>query len=448
MPIWKGGIDLKKEVPCYEIGTSRFEMNPPLTIPYLAGNPRHSFFTGIHDPLYVCAAVIFDGHQEVALVSIDSIGFNSNLLGEDKDFFDELKERIEQETGIKKHNVMLLSGHIHSAPDTLAIRPLSAIPDFLPWLEKIMTQICSAIHTASGNKFKANLKIGKGNAVGLTRNRRGEAFLDPEVIVLLFESLDKEHKVILVNYACHPVIVQVQDMMSADFIGAMRDALKERLMGMKDCLFIQGACGDINPAVGATQNFADVYSVGQALAIEVVKVYDNMMESGYAAEPVQIKAISQMVTFPSRALPSQEETDKLQNEMDDLNRKLVTSNSSQSREAILQEIGAREEALWRIREGYSPFHAEIQLIRLGNGVLVGIPGEPMCKMGLHLKETFKPLVAIPAGYSNGHLAYIASPEDWQKGGYEVELGPWSKVGPESYEIVLRTIESLMETAAY
>lgn len=397
----------------YEVGTHSVDVTPPFTIPYLAGNPRHSYFTGVHDPLYACATVVSDGQREVALVSIDGIGFSNGLLGKERDFTDELKKRIEQETGIKKEAVMLMSGHIHSTPDTIDFRPLREIPSVLPWLETLCSQICNAIVMASKNKFKANLKIGTGKAEELTRNRREENCLDTEVIVLLFESLNREEKVIIVNYACHPVIVQVQEWVSADFIGAMRNVVQDRLKGIEGCLFIQGACGDINPAVGCTQDFEDVSRFGTALATEVIEVFDRITAAEYPVEALNVAALSQTIQLLSRPLPSLEEAENM-----------------------------GEEALWRIREGNSPYAAEIQLIRLGNCIITGIPGEPMCRMGLEIKELFRPLVAVPAGYANGYVGYLASSEDWRKGGYEVELGPWSKVGFESYDRVIATVKSM------
>ncbi|GGD60167.1 hypothetical protein [Paenibacillus nasutitermitis] len=406
----------------YEIGTYSVDITPPLTIPYLAGDPRHSFFTGIHDPLYACAAVISDGYRMVALVSIDGIGFSNGLLGKDRDFTDELKQRIEQATGIPKDCVMLMSGHIHSTPDTLDFRPLREIPAALSWLETLSSQICQAVSRAADHKFKARLKVGKGSAEGLIHNRRDGDELDSEVILLLFESCDQDRCIMLVNYACHPVIVQVQELVSADFIGSMRTALSSEIAGLEGCLFIQGACGEINPAVGCTKDFRDVEQFGRALANEVMSIYHQIADSGYEALPVQVAALSQTIQLASRPLPSVEEAYQ-----------------------ISEDPAAREEAWWRIREGNSPYTAEIQFIRLGNCIIVGIPGEPMCMMGLALKEMFKPLTAVPSGYANGYLGYLASYEDWRQGGYEVELGPWSKVGPESYDDIMNKISQMKVT---
>jgi hypothetical protein len=51
-------------------------------------------------------------------------------------------------------------------------------------------------------------------------------------------------------------------------------------------------------------------------------------------------------------------------------------------------------------------------------------------------------VGVPVGYANGYLGYLAPPEAWAKGGYEVLCGPWSKVGPESFSMIQNTLYEL------
>lgn len=81
----------------------------------------------------------------------------------------------------------------------------------------------------------------------------------------------------------------------------------------------------------------------------------------------------------------------------------------------------------------------IQVFMRGNCLLTGISGEVFCKMGLSIKEMSEPFVGIPVGYAKGYLGYFSPEEAWEKGGYEVQLGMWSKVGVDSYKIIMDTI---------
>jgi hypothetical protein len=101
------------------------------------------------------------------------------------------------------------------------------------------------------------------------------------------------------------------------------------------------------------------------------------------------------------------------------------------------------ETMARVEKGDAPFRAELQALRIGQAVLVGIPGEPFCSLGLAIKCAAQPLVGVPIGYANGYLGYLAPPEAWEKGGYEVSCGPWSKVGPEAFSRLLQAANDLL-----
>jgi hypothetical protein len=156
---------------------------------------------------------------------------------------------------------------------------------------------------------------------------------------------------------------------------------------------------------------------------EVARVFAQVQSDKPAAQPAIVSVDSRTLSFPSRPLPDKAETLRLEQKAKDGD-------------------GWAEEAVWRIREGDGPFEGEVQYLRIGNTVLVGIPGEPFCQLGMEIKKRCEPLVGIPVGYANGYLGNIASPEAWQKGGYGVHCHPCSKVGPESYQMILDALEML------
>jgi hypothetical protein len=174
--------------------------------------------------------------------------------------------------------------------------------------------------------------------------------------------------------------------------------------------------------VDDTQDFADVSKMGTALADRIKEVCSEISTKQFPAEPVIINCASEFMSLPSRTLPSAEEAKALEN--------------ADNRLWLHDELEARR------REGERPFSAEVQVIRLGNALIAGIPGEAFCRMGTAIRTVARSLTGIPVGYANGYVGYIVPPEEWAKGGYEVDPGPWSKVGPESYEIILRALERL------
>jgi len=61
---------------------------------------------------------------------------------------------------------------------------------------------------------------------------------------------------------------------------------------------------------------------------------------------------------------------------------------------------------------------EIWAARLGDTAVVGTPGEIFGEIGAAVRAASPAPVTIFAGYSNGVLGYIATPEEYPYGGYE------------------------------
>ncbi len=418
----------------FRIGVGKLNITPPLSFPYLGFFPRHAFFKGIHDELFVRSLVVSHHGEEIAIIASDTFGFNNHILGKDRNFTEEVRIRIEEMTGIDRRNIMIASSHIHSTPDTLGFRPLDR--KSLLWIESLIEKIATSVLLAKEDMFKADLKVATGQLKGITKNRRGDKCLDTEVIMLLFNSHGK--KAIIVNFACHPVIVQVQDLVSADFVGVLENTVEKTLSGVRGCLFLQGACGDVNPIMGNTKDFDDVYHLGMALAGETIKLYSLTKIKKDSTQTPSLKVVSEKVLLPSRPLPPIGEVTK---ELEELKAKLERAEGKE-REKLRRELRRKEEVYFRVLEGKGPFKAEIQVLRIGETLLIGIPGEPFCKMGIEIKRISKPLLGVPVGYANGYFGYLAPPDAWEKGGYEVSCGPWSKVSSESYNILLEAFKKL------
>ncbi|MCM8822069.1 MAG: neutral/alkaline non-lysosomal ceramidase N-terminal domain-containing protein [Candidatus Omnitrophica bacterium] len=403
-------------------GFGQVDITPPLNIPYLGFYPkRHNFFKGIHDPLYVRTLYISDGDTKAIIVCADAIGFSNSLCPE-KNFISKMRKKISMATGVKEKNIMVTANHIHSAPETLDFRPLRKHPGAKQYLQNLLEKISSSAEIAVKDAFPACLMASKGRVEKISRNRTRDDCLDNELILLVFQSED-ERKIFIVNFPCHPVIVQAQDMVSADFVGVLCKKIPEIIDRTTGCIFLQAACGDINPVKNATGSFSDVYFTAMALAGEVIKTFYQMQLTGYVLQPVDVKVISKKVLFPSRRLPDKEEIKVLEKK-------------------ARHGDGYAEEVLWRVKEGNKPFEGEIQIIKAGNVILVGIPGEPFCKLGKEIKKMSEPFLGIPVGYANGYLGYIATDQAWKTQIYEVECGPWSKIGPEGYSLIIENFKKL------
>lgn len=441
-------------------GAARVEITPPLTIPYLGYVPRHAYFEGVHDPLFARAVVVDDGERRIAVLAADSIGFSRRLLGAERDFVGELRESVRQLTGIPPEAVLLSATHAHSTPETLGLRPLGEHPGALSWVETLRDQLASAVALADRARAPARLKRGSILVDGVARCRRilgkdgwvyntfegrpavevaSWGVTDRELVVLLLDRPDGRPGIVLTHFACHPVTVQVQPQVSADFPGVMTALVERAAPGCEQCLFLQGAAGSINP-MRDTTGFEDVARYGLTLAGATLQLLGQMAAPGYGVEPERVGAARTMVQLPSRPIPP---LAPLEAAVADACARRDAAPTAEERTRLAGAVLWAEEGVLRARMGDAPLAAEVQALRLGDTVLVGIPGEPFCEMGLAMKAWDPPLRALCLGYANDALGYMAPPSAWEEGGYEVGLGTWTLAGPEAFGLLLKTAQRLV-----
>ena len=442
----------------FSVGSSAVDITPPLTIPYLGYVPRHAYFEGVHDPLYAKALVADDGEDRVAIVIADSIGFARGIMGPERDFIEEVRDRVLRRCGISPDHTMVAATHAHSTPETVGIRRLLDHPGAAEWLEVLADQMASAVAMADRNRRPTRVKQAVGSAEGIGWSRRILATnggihswisrpaddeiadwgaVDHEVTVVCFEPLDGGPSTVCVHFACHPVTVQVQPLVSADFPGSATAFVECSGVGCGHCLYLQGASGSINP-VRSTTNFEDVSLYGQILGAEVIKQLGILSASDYPVGSNKIRAASRTVVVPSRELPVVAEIEAEYRRGEEAVRCAATG---EERMRLARDLLQTAERLERVRRGSAPIRAEVQAIRIGDTILAGIPGEPFAELGLALKRGSPRSLCV--GYANDWLGYIAPLDAFEQGGYEVRLGTWAIVGPDAFERITETARTVV-----
>lgn len=442
-------------------GSAKVEITPPLTIPYLGYEPRHALFTGVRDPLYARAVALDDGATAVIIIAADAIGFNNAILGPGRNFTAEVRQRICRQTGVPSGHIMLACTHAHSTPETTNLRRLLDTPAVRPWLEVLLDQLASAASMAWGARRPSQIKAGTGTVEGLARNRRvigadGRVIggpeqtpatagaisqpLDTQVGVLLIESLDGSTCTVLSNFACHPVTVQVQPRVSADFPGSAMALVERTLPGCTHSLFLQGACGDINP-IRNTTDFADVDRYGLMLGGEILKVAALLSAPNAPTLSPKLAVATALSTLAVRDLP---DPVAVRQALAETTAALATASSADEQAHWRRQQRLAEEALVLFERGNQPIEAEVQVIRIGEAALVALPGEPFAELGLTIKARSPALPTLVVGYANDWIGYLTPPAAWAQGGYEVALGPWTRVGPQGGGLLVEQALALLQ----
>src|SRR5260221_33880 len=91
-------------------GICETDITPPLGVWMCGYAFRPTGCVAIHDPLYARALVLDDGKDSVAILSMD-------LLGLDFDVVDRVRAGISESTGIKPEAIMLNATHTHGGPN-------------------------------------------------------------------------------------------------------------------------------------------------------------------------------------------------------------------------------------------------------------------------------------------------------------------------------------------
>jgi neutral ceramidase len=277
-----------------EAGIAQADITPPvggMTTGYSAAKPT----TGIHDPLSARVLILKANNTSVAIVSWDLCIVNSPWL-------------FEQVKPLGIDHLVLMNTHTHAGPKL-------AQEDFpsaeAPWRQTVERRVLAAIKVAQQSLFPAYVAADEGSIqLGynrLVRQRAGYSIthfenpdripygpVDPTVGVIRITDQQGATRVILVSYACHPVVLGPRNrQISADYPGVMRRLVEQHAGGNAVCIFVQGGCGDINPLAMARsddrdEDFAVVERLGKNLADEVIQVLDRMQATKGQADALQV----------------------------------------------------------------------------------------------------------------------------------------------------------------
>jgi hypothetical protein len=351
---------------------------------------------GVHDELFSRALVLSDGETKVALVSTDLLLITPVM-----------KEAVlakVADLGFTDDTLLLAAIHTHSGPGSLTpgSDARSATtgkynPALMDWMT---TRIAESIRAANEALQPAQLGFAAARIEGLSHNRRqtGEGLLDSTMTVMKVVRAgapDARPIAVVVNFAAHATIMGAKNLLyTADWPGAMNAALELWLGKGGVSLFFNGAQGDQTHAGDFGSGWERVAAYGNAVAKEAWKLAPDITMSS----DVRIRAHSINWDLP-QLRPS------------------PVFMESTARESGMTAQQAQE----RLRARF-PRRVRLQAIRIGDGVLMAVPGEAISELGLEMRANAAALGAkypMVIGLANNYIGYILSPKQYGLGGYEV-----------------------------
>ncbi|HVV00758.1 MAG TPA: neutral/alkaline non-lysosomal ceramidase N-terminal domain-containing protein [Verrucomicrobiae bacterium] len=441
----------------FQAGVARRCANPPPNIAHGGwGAQKHEQAEGIDMGLWTTALALSDGITTAMVLDLDL-----QILTNER--ADQIRSAVSRATGLPITNIRASATHTHTGPVPYKSWIEKGFELVAPWFELVARRSAEAAREAIENLQPARVRAGRGQCF-INANRRaatatGERFLginpdgpcDREVIVIRLDKTNHEPLATIVNYACHPTIMGPPTRrITPDYPGAMKRVVEQAVGGT--CLFLQGAAGDQGPMRGFQGDYAVYRNFGAILGHEAARValalahlpssvsFREIIPSGaplgiydaafdtLAGAPVRV--IAKEIAVPLReGLPGKREAAE---KLEFWKAKLKTARVANDAPAITEAtyMARRADIQLRMADdfgGKTTAGVRTHFIRFGDVCLVACNIEPFCEIGMAIKRDSAFPVTLVSGYSNGRMAYMATPAEWPKGGYEVDNSPFGEM---------------------
>jgi len=409
-------------------GATTIDISPPRPTA-LYGYPHvQRVSTGIHDPLL--ATVIILQSEDATLV----LGALDLLMIEPTDAR-QLRRAVARAAGCDEAGVLISCTHTHSGPVTSQLLDWAGDPAVPPpdpgYLEFVQTQMEVATAEAMAAAVPAELAWTTADATGVGGNRlRDDGVTDPECgLLAVRNAASREMLAMAAIYGMHPTVLHEDStLVSADFPYYTRRHIQEHVGRAIPIAYHTAPCGNQSPRrFVAAQTFDEAERLGRRLGAAVVGALDGLSPDAWHGD-IELDACLREVDLPrNRIRPLVEAQDLLAQYAACYERlKHQGAPRVEVRTAQCAVFGAegtvalaRAQADGRLDEklaAYPP--TEVQLLRVGDLDLVGLPGECFTEYGLEIKRRAACRTLV-IGLANGDLqGYIVTPEAVSAGGYE------------------------------
>jgi hypothetical protein len=437
-------------------GVGRRCTNPPPNIAHGGwGAQKHEQAEGIDMDLWTTALALKEGNITAIILDLDI-----QILTNDR--ADQIRQAVSAATGVSVENIRAAATHTHSGPVPYKSWIEKGYEMVAPWFENVTRWSAEAAQEALGKLEPIQIRAGKGQC-HINANRRavtpaGERFLginpagpcDRDVLVVRLDSAEGKPLVTLVNYACHATIMgPANKLITPDFPGAMKRVVEGAVGGK--CMFFQGSAGDQGPVQGFVADTKVYRGLGAVLGHEAAKVaiglsaipskvdFREVIPSGaplgrYDSEFATLAAMPLRVSQKEILVPLREglpEKKAAGEKLELWKSKLKGAREKKDDPAITEAtyMARRADIQLRMADdfgGKTSAGVRTHFTTFGDVALVGCNIEPFCEIGMEVKKRSPFPVTFMCGYTNGRMAYMPTPEEWTKGGYEVENSPFGQ----------------------
>ncbi len=363
------------------------------------------------------ALVLSTDAESVAVISCDLLLVGETLVAS-------IRKRVQDLTGIPASNVLVNASHNHTAPileDTGAASLLYGSSRFGAYTANLTDLIAGAAYGAFRRREPARVGFGTTTAAGITVNRVWPTrLLTDRVTVMRVDARNGRPIAVVVSFACHGTCIGGHTLeWGADFPAALRTEV-EGAVGA-ECLFLQGAAGDIAPfdfwfgnEHPQPMGFETAARLGGALARSTLSCLDGIAtqdEIALESRSASVALDRRRIDTDPRILDALEADIRARHDpptRDEWPLTLHTTNSAQ-REPADYQLGVIAFIRDLASRAGAPVPAELQAIRVGESALIAMPFEPFSEVASRIAARSTIDVTV-LGYSNGYQGYLPASE--------------------------------------
>jgi hypothetical protein len=284
------------------IGVGKVDITPAVGTPS-AGytNRKGEGMKGVHDPLFAISLFIDNGERQIALCSVDHLGFTYEMV-------QEITDEVHLEEGLEQCEVYIGSSHTHSGGGAYLNIPILGESLAGIYSEELMRSYvkgaAEAITLSGKNKEPGKIGIGYGKAKELSEYRGvfpvGVRPLS-KVSVIKATKLDGTPIAVLFNYPLHPTVLNGDNrLFSADFVGYARDQITALIGSGVQPVYFNGAQAEIIPLIF---NEEDRFDSSKQLGKSLAKTVEEIWKEIDASEVLDIKTEKESYSFKPQATP-------------------------------------------------------------------------------------------------------------------------------------------------
>ncbi len=399
---------------------------------------------GVHDDIYAQALILEEGDVKTAFITFDFVSLPYT-------FVEKTRELIAQRVGIPGNNIIMVAKHSHAGPqmnplfwDAVGGLPKQKSEEYV---KKLPAVIAEGVQLAKTRLQPVRVSVGtiKENTVSFNRRYllkdgsvkmnpgrinpdivRPAGPVDPDVSIVLFQSLDSKPVAMIVNYALHVAVVG-GNRFSADFPGTISTLLSKVYGKEMVTIYTNGTSGNINHVDVTRKNQLDGYEeserIGTILAADVMKTVPSL-------HPIDVNSIrvrTKTVELPIQAV----RPDEVKWAQEVIGRfgkpnpppffDVVRAWKILDLAALKGWAHPKLTTTVPLTKDGGALKSEVQVLALGDELaLVGFPGDAFVELGLNIKLNSPfPFTIVNEQSANGTLSYVPNRKAFPEGAYEV-----------------------------